>query len=181
MGRGDIVETKDFATFVASQQVPEVDWDGVRDEWRDALESLYAKVVEFLGEYVPSSISYQFHEIELTEPDIGDYLVRRMDIKIGRQHVSLVPVGTMLWGCKGRVDVKGSAGEAQILLVNEMARSAADLLRVIVNAKGGGTEPSAQVPPISWSWKILTNTVQKRFEDLDKKSFFNLLMEVANA
>jgi hypothetical protein len=173
--------TEDFATFVASQQAPEdIVWDEVRDEWLKALDSLHDQVVRFLADYVPSSISYQFHEIEMTEPDVGTYQAKVMNIKIGRQHVAIVPVGTMLWGCKGRVDVRGSSGQAQILLVDASAKSAGDLLRVVVNAQGGGST-TPRSPSISWAWKVLTNSVQKTFEDLDKESFFRLLIEVANA
>jgi hypothetical protein len=174
--------TDDFATFVASQQAPDdIVWHEVLDDWLKALDSLHDQVIRFLQDYVPSSISYQFHEIDMTEPDIGKYQAKVMDIKIGRQHVSIVPVGTMLWGCRGRVEVRGSAGQAQILLVDARAKSAGDLLRVVVNAQGGGSTIPPQSPPISWVWKVLANTAQKTFEDLDKESFFRLLIEVANA
>jgi hypothetical protein len=167
------METEDFARFVADQQEAgvdtEIDWAGMREEWLRDLGAFHEKIVGFLQEYINGgSITYDFTEIELAEPDIGRYLARRMDIKIGRQRVSLVPVGTVLVGCKGRVDAVGSAGRAQILLVDEMARSAADLIRI-------------GKPPISWAWKILTNAVQRRFVDLDRESFFALLLEIANA
>jgi hypothetical protein len=178
--------TEDFAKFVASQQETDADtemyWAGVRDEWLAKLDSLHGKIIEFLREYIPGSISYGFTEIELNEPNIGRYLAKRMDIKIGRQRVSLVPVGTIIIGCKGRVDVEGSAGRAQILLVDGRARSAADLIKVTVNTKGSvPPPPPAQKGPISWTWKIVTNTAQKGFVDLDRDSFFALLMEIANA
>ncbi len=177
---------EDFGKFVASQQETDtdakMDWAEVRDEWLRDLDSLYGRVVEFLREYIDNgSISYDFTEIELNEPDIGKYLAKRMDIKIGRQHVSLVPIGTMLIGCKGRVDAEGSAGRGQILLVGERVRRAADLVKVTVNVKGGiRPSPSAQKPS-SWAWKILTNGSPRTFVDLDKESFFELLMEIANA
>lgn len=180
------METEDFAKFVASQQETDVDtgmnWAGLRDEWLTNLDSLHQKIIEFLREYIPGSISYSFTEIELNEPNIGKYSAKRMDIKIGRQRVSLVPVGTLLIGCKGRVDVEGSAGRGQILLVDARARSAADLIKVTVSIKGS-VPPSPAPPkgPISWAWKIVTNTAQKRFVDLNKDSFFALLMEIANA
>lgn len=181
------MEAKSFATFVASQQdtavETEVDRAGIRDEWLKNLDSLHTKIAHFLEEYTAAgSISYHFHEIELNEPDIGQYSAKRMDIKIGRQNVSLVPVGTLLVGCKGRVDALGSAGRAQILLVDARAKSAADLIKVTVNIKGSAPAPSAaRKPANSWAWKILTNAVQKQFVDLDKESFFALLMEIANA
>ncbi len=181
------METEDFAMFVASQQQTDVDtrifWEEQRDEWLSALDSLYEKIAGFLREYIEAgSISYDFTEIEMNEPEVGKYLAKRMDIKIGRQHVSLVPIGTVLVALKGRVDAVGSAGRGQILLVDERVKSAADLIKVTVNIKGSiPSSPPAQKPPISWVWKILTNALQKSFEDLDKESFFELVMEIANA
>ncbi len=178
--------TKDFGEFVASQQVPDgdvgIDWAAVRDEWLKNLDSLHAKIEDFLAEYIVNgSISYSFSEIKLTEESLGDYPAKRMDIKIGRQRVSLVPVGTMLIGSKGRVDVEGSAGKALILLLDEKARTAADLITVRVTVGKVSPRPISPKMPISWAWKIVTNGPQRRFVDLEKESFLTLLMEIANA
>jgi len=180
------METKEFERFVASQQETNVDAKidrvQMRDEWLSELASLYRKIAGFLQDYVSAgSISYGYTKIEVTEPELGTYTAKRMDISIGRQHISLVPVGTFLVGCKGRVDAEGSAGRAQLLLVNERAKSAADLIKVTVNIKGTAPPSPRERQPISWAWKILTTTVPKRFVDLDKESFFALLMEIANA
>jgi len=176
------METKDFENFVASQQETDDSAVETRDEWLKDLDALHCTVAEFLQDYIKAgSISYSFTEIELTEPGIGKYLAKRMDIKIGRQRVSLVPVGTMLIGCKGRVDAQGSAGRAQILLVDEKARSAADLVKVKVNVGGKGPASPPSREPLLWAWKILSNALQRGFVDLDKESFFALLMEVGNA
>lgn len=178
------MEIQEFEKFVSSQQGPDDadainDWAETRNSWLNDLDSFYDIIKSFLQEYVEAgSISYGFTEIELSEPSIGQYSAKRMDIKIGRQHVSLVPVGTMLVACKGRVDAQGSAGRAQILLVDARVRRAADLIKVTVST-GGSVVPVPAQTPTAWTWKIVTN--QKTFEDLDKKSFFELLMEIANA
>jgi hypothetical protein len=184
------METEDFARFVASQQETDADarvnWAGTRDEWLKDLDSFHEKIVDFLKEYIDGgSIAYQFAEIELTEPNIGKYLAKRMDIKIGRQQVWLIPIGTLIVACKGRVDAVGSAGRAQIFLIDERTSSASDLIKVTVNIEGRVLSPaSPQKPPISWVWKILTNApnaLQRRFVDLDKTSFSELLLEITNA
>jgi hypothetical protein len=122
------METKDFAEFVASQQKTEaetkINWAETREEWLRNLDSLHQRIVSFLREYIDQgSISYDFTEIELNEPNIGRYMAKRMDITIGRQRVSLVPVGTLLIGSKGRVDGEGFAGRAQTLQVDGKGRA----------------------------------------------------------
>ena len=179
------METNDFDKFVARQQETDVDidWAGMRDEWLRNLGSLYEQVRKFLQDYIKDgSISYAFTEVDLTEENIGSYSAKKMDIRIGRQRVSLVPVGTLLIGSKGRVDVVGSAGRALILLVNRSVRSAADLIKVTVSIGGSAPpRPPAPVRPISWTWKIVTNAPQRQFVDLEKEAFLRLLMEIANA
>jgi hypothetical protein len=180
------MRTETFEKFVASQQetnVAKINWERMRDEWLGDLDSLYRQVTDFLREYTKAgSISYKFTRIELTEENIGKYLARRMDIKIGRQALSLMPVGTLLIGSKGRVDAVGSGGHAQILLVDKRARSAADLIKVTVMVKGGlPPSPPTLKEPISWVWKIVSEAAPKRFVDLNKDSFLALLMKIANA
>lgn len=177
------MRTESFEKFVASQQetdVDTIDWERMRDEWLSDLDTLYRQIPGFLREYTKAgSISYKFAQIELTEENIGKYSARRMDIKIGRQLVSLVPVGTLLIGSKGRVDAVGSGGRAQILLVDKRARSAADLVKVTVSMKDA--LPPSRKGPIFWAWKIVTDAAPKRFVDLDKDTFLALLMKIANA
>jgi hypothetical protein len=118
-----------------------------------------------------------------------------MEIRIGRQTVSLDPVGTLLIGSKGRVDAVGTAGRAPLLLVNAKVKRAADLIKVnVVRVDGisnGGhltpvppAPPSSPKEPISWMWKIMNRSPSIRgglsFVELDKESFFSLLMEIAN-
>jgi hypothetical protein len=180
-----------FAKFVEEQQTVDseeaMDWNGELSDWRSNLDSFYARVLSFLKEFTDAgSITYSFSEIALTEENLGTYQVNKMNLHIGRQQVSLEPIGTLLMFCKGRVDVVGSAGRAQILLVNEKAKSPGDLIKVTVTISGPGKVPLPPPPQpkpqtISWAWKIVTQTPSRVFVDLDKDSFYSVLMEIANA
>ena len=177
----------DFAKFVADQQTSTADaevWGGMREEFLKNLKALHNEIVDFLQEYEKTrQITHSFTDVMLNEENIGSYFAPRMDIKIGRQYVYLEPIGTLLIGIRGRVDVVGSAGRAQILLVHEKAKSAAELYPVWVT-KGGKPSPappSAQEQSSSWIWKIVTRGLPKKFVDIDKESLFELLMEIANA
>lgn len=179
------MRTEEFENFVASQQTTEAeaDWNKIRDEWLNDLNSLYESIIRYLDKFIKQgSITYKFTDITLNEENIGEYTARSMEINIGRQHITLKPIGTLLIGCKGRVDVEGQ-GRALILLVNQKAESPADLIKITVtegqNAAQGPAPSSEQ--PVSWAWKILTNEAGRRFVDLDQDTFFRLVMEVANA
>ena len=176
----------DFAKFVADQQTSaaedSTDWTGMLEEYLKDLNLLYRKLVDFLSEYEEKgSISHSFGTKALTEENIGTYVAPKMDIKIGRQYIHLEPAGTLLIGIRGRVDVIGSAGRAQILLVHEKAKSAAELYPVWVNVGGKPGVPDRQEQLYPWVWKIATRGVPKKFVEIDKDSFYELLMEIANA
>lgn len=179
--------TQDFARFVEKQQElaasSSIDWGKMRDEWLSDLDALYQTVRGFLEKYIENgSITVSFTGIELIEENLGSYEARKMEIKIGAQRIYLVPVGTLIVGSKGRVDVEGTAGRAQLLLLDERAKNPADLIKITVNIKGDAPPiPPVTKEPIHWVWKIVTNTKPRKFVDLDQESCMSLLMEVANA
>lgn len=193
------MQTQDFAKFVESQQESseevQVDWAAIRDEWLSRLESLYSQVLEFLKDFIAAgSIQCSFTDVGLNEENIGTYSARRMNIRIGRQYIYLEPVGTLLIGFAGRVDAVGPGGRrAQIALVDKRANSVADLVKVTVGAKPdtapikvnmgvGPAAPSSPIEqPISWVWKIVSRDARRTFIDLDRDSFYELLMELAGA
>jgi hypothetical protein len=183
------MQAQDFAEFVARQQNAaddaRVDWIQVREEWLRDLESLYNRIVDFLKEFVAKgSIRHSFVDVTVTEEGIGTYNAKGMNIDIGRKHVFLEPVGTLLIGSRGRVDVIGPVGRAQLMLVDARARRAADLIKVTVTVapKEGGGPPAP--PPEKESilaWKIIVREPRGTFLDLDRDSFFDLLVEIAGA
>jgi hypothetical protein len=182
---------QDFAKFVASQQNVDddapIDWTKIREKWLANLDWLHHRVIEFLQKFVTAgSISYSFADVTLTEENLGTYSAKRMEIRIGRQHVRLEPIGTLLIGGKGRVDVIGSAGTAQLLLINEDAKTPHDLIKVTATIIGQGRAfappvPSSTKQPISWAWKIVSHQAGWRFVELDEEAFFMLLLAIANA
>ncbi|HEY6927388.1 MAG TPA: hypothetical protein VI653_28190 [Steroidobacteraceae bacterium] len=172
----------DFDAFVKAQQKSaqdtEVDWDKERDEWLAHLEGLYKKIEEMLGEYVKSGqILLRYQNVQLNEEDIGTYSARRLIIKIGGKEIVLEPVGTLLIGTKGRVDVTGPAGSTRIMLVDKDATRPRVRVTVQVPAeKPPGFESPAE--PTGWTWKLVTSPPTVRYIELTQDSLFRALLEV---
>ena len=183
------MQAQNFAKFVESQQESteevRVDWAAaMRNQFLGRLESLYSQVLEFLKDFIANgSIQYSFTDVELNEENIGTYPARRMDIRIGRQYIYLEPVGTLLIGFAGRVDAVGpGARRAQLVLVDRGATSVADLIKVTVDVTPDTpAAASAIAQSISWVWKIVSRDARRTFVDLDRDSFYELLMELAGA
>jgi hypothetical protein len=119
--------------------------------------------------------------MELNEENIGIYRARSLVIKIGRQEVDFKPVGTLLIGMKGRVDIYGPAGVARLVLVNSKADGPRSLVHVSVGIGHAPPVPPPTPPEeITWEWKIVARPPQMRFITLTPDSVFDVIMEVAN-
>jgi len=181
------MDNTEFDQFVARQQataaeVATIDWEQQRDEWLDRLRSLHAKIESFLGKYLRSGqIIIEYVQVILNEEHIGLYEAPQMILRIGGQQVDLVPIGTLLIGSKGRVDVVGPVGRAQIVLVDRKAPGLASLIHVTVGVGGKAPEPHVKkAREIEWEWKIVGRPPGRRFIELTQQSLFQLIMEVTN-
>ena len=190
-----------FKDFVQRQQQPRsgdeaIDWSKERDEWLDHLRQLYARVAEYLDEYIKGgTIKLRDSLIELNEENIGIYKAKRLVIAIGAQEIVFTPVGTLLIGSKGRVDVEGSAGKSRLVLIYKNLTHSRQMFRVTVTdipprvtvstyPPGGNPMPSPELAPspkeIEWAWKIVTRPPAMHFTELNKETLFEMLMEVSN-
>jgi len=187
MHKNTRTDNKTFDEFVSRQQEadPEttsIDWEMERDAWLAHLDRLYSKIESFLSKYVSvGQIRYEYRPVQLNEENIGSYSARQMVLRIGRQEVDLVPIGTLLVGSKGRVDVRGPAGRAQILLVDSKASDPRSLIHVTVSVGGKlPPPPGKRAQEIEWEWKIVTRPPERRFVEITQQTFFDLILEVAN-
>lgn len=177
--------TSTFDEFVKSQQEP-VDpdfWRKQRDEWLGSLDDLYSRLRNFLDKYISSGlIQFELSTIELDEENIGAYQAPMVNLRIGRRKISLQPIGTLLIGSKGRVDVVGPTGTvSSLVLVNAKARRTADLVHVYVGVGGKPPViPERRSSEIKWEWRMVTRPPERRFVEITQESFFEMIMEVAN-
>ncbi len=181
------MDIQEFDEFVKREQeaaagIASMDWDGERKQWLSYLDELYKTVESLLRKYVSSGqIQLEYRPVELNEENIGSYAAKQMIVRIGRQNVVLKPIGTLIVGSKGRVDIIGPAGNAQILLVDSKASEAASLIHVRVGVGGKvPVAPKKSRREIEWEWKIVTRPPERRFIEITQQTLFQLIMEVAN-
>ncbi len=176
----------DFDTFVKRQQPAfeegqPVDWAKERDEWLSHLNELYGQVESFLAKYIKiGEIKCSYRDIALNEENIGSYRARQMILKIGRQEITMTPIGTLVLGARGRVDVEGPAGRTRFLLVD--SRASGPTIKMTINYRGKPEAPAPEAAPkrIKWVWKIATSPPSVQYIELTPESLFQALMEVAN-
>lgn len=151
-------------------------------EWFHYLETLYAKVREFLNSYIQAETArIEYREIELNEEFSGPYTVQQMFIHIGNSTITLRPIGTMLIGSKGRVDVQGPRGTVRLTLINKKIAHARQLIRVRISRPGDPPPQEPEPDQIEWAWKIASPPPEMTFTDLTEDSFFDMILSVADA
>ena len=94
-----------------------IDWDKRRLIWLESIYKLYANIKEWLAPFEQQDFLYikDEKEIDIIEEYIGHYKVKRLDIYLGNDIISLIPKGTLIIGSYGRIDMRGPKGEILII------------------------------------------------------------------
>ena len=125
------------------------DWTRRLDAWHMAVHKLYDSIGTWLAPSINAHhVEVTRESVSLTEERIGSYRIDALNIKVGDDRVSLVPVGTLILGGNGRVDVKGSAAEGMLVV------------------------------DVDWNWSIVNRTPKRTLVPLTEESFLALLQQV---
>ena len=91
-----------------------------KEEWLGSLTKLFIQIKTWLAEPVSQDlIEITEESFELDEYKIGSYKAPRLVLHAGHDSVSIEPVGTIIMGAKGRVDVKASGNSFKIILTDK--------------------------------------------------------------
>ena len=155
---------------------PKVDWNRTREEWLIALGELFEQVKGFLSKYEEVKIDEE--PIQLAESQLGTYQVSRLVLKVRGLKATLTPVGTIIVGGKGRVDLAGMKGTMRFVLVNEHAVSPAFGFSLKIGDKVIEEGVHHGVPEGGFVWKIATPPPKIRYGPLNADTFFDALLTV---
>lgn len=165
---------------MANETERSIDWARELEEWRVHLDQFNNKVWEFLQVYVDQKkVRIEFVKKRIHEQYIGRYEVEALEVTIGNARVKFDPIGTNLFGAKGRVDMNGPSGTVRFVLVPES--SSAPYVRVRI--RSGGDDPAHHEPghtTTEWTWKISTPPPNIRYIELQEETFQTAVMEVVN-
>lgn len=180
------MENSKFNEFVQQQNnnkdVSSFDPKKQLTEWLEYIEILYNEITSFMKPYTDKHMAeISYNNIILTEDFSGSYETRRMFLKIGRSTITFTPIGTMLIGSKGRVDVQGPSGGARLILMNKNVTNASQLVRVRVSRPGDAPPALPTVQDIQWTWKIMPSPPKMDFVDLTEDSFSDMILTVAKS
>ena len=179
---------KKFDDFLKSEEQkkkPAVDWEGEKRKWFEHLDKLYGDIQEWLKEYIIShKLKLEFNDIEIYEEALGTYSVKELKIFIGDKIATLTPKGTILIGTKGRVDLKGKAGNVKFILADKKATGPKFEIKINWSGeekhKDSKTDKIKPKPQIDWTWKITSNPPSIKYTELNQDTFLQCLLEVIN-
>jgi len=96
-----------------------IDWAKRRADWLRELEDLYALMEGHLKPYTQAGeIRIERTPMQLREDHLGVYDAEKLTFKIGCEKIVAKPIGALLIGASGRVDLSGSRKTLKIVLLS---------------------------------------------------------------
>ena len=112
---------KDLQAFIAAkkkiEKTKEIDWGKKKDNWLEKLNKLYEDIESWLNDLEQDVVSIEYVDKDINEEHIGMYTAKKMTLRIADEQVVLDPVGTLLIGAAGRVDMIGKNGKVKFVVL----------------------------------------------------------------
>lgn len=173
----------DFDQFLADQKADKAKYGDLSErkaQWVRKIDVLYNQVRLLLESYQANgSMDFALSLSELHEEELGSYQAHSLTINLGASSVRFMPVGTMLLGSPGRVDLVGLRGSVRFVLVlPEMDRPMHIPAASLGAAPGESRRAPLDLAP--YVWKISTSPPGIRYSDIDAANLQSAIMEAAN-
>lgn len=172
----------DFDQFLREQNAEKAERGNLVDrkaQWLEKIQILYATVQEILFPYIErGAMGVRVSSMELREELLGSYEVPSLNIDLGNSSVRFVPVGTILLGSPGRVDLVGPHGNVRFVLTLPDA----DRPILVGSTASEGARPDKQPKPMdlaAYVWKVSTSPPLIRYSALDPEALQSAIMDVA--
>lgn len=150
--------------------------------------NLYEMVKNAIRELIDEGlVSLKNESIIINEESLGEYKIDSLSILFSNEKIVFKPVGTMLIGSKGRVDMVGPKGIERFTLIRKGVTSPSQLINVNVvvgegkKAEKGNPKKSKKLTLDDWDWRLLPNDRNwTKFGDVTAESITDALARVIN-
>lgn len=103
----------------AEKTEQEINWHKVRQEWIATLNSFFSEIELWLKEEIEEGlIQVEHYSVSLNEEHIGNYQAPALKIKALDEVIHLKPVGRLIIGARGRVDMESLKGRETLLFLS---------------------------------------------------------------
>ncbi|WP_144634445.1 hypothetical protein [Bordetella genomosp. 13] len=95
-----------------------VDWNARRQWWIHKVDGLLQEIRAWLGSLVDDgTIGFAVRTVTVDEQYLGTYQIQAATLDYAGQSMEILPVGSLVLGGVGRVDVTGPAGKVMLILL----------------------------------------------------------------
>lgn len=178
---------KDFENFLLnnsnSNVEVKIDWGKEKQDWLNFINIFYDQVKSWLEDYNSKGlVKYSYTNKNITEDNIGSYEVKKLDLILAGSRVTFDPIGTLLIGAKGRIDLVGPKETIKFVLVDKSSKGLKFTTTVITGNDPIDSAPKKEnIKKIDWTWKILTRHSSRiSYDEFTEDNFLEALMESIN-
>ena len=94
-----------------------VDWEERKTWWQQRVSQLFDQIYGWLKPLIDSdTITFSKQHVPLTEEALGTYEVESCTIGLQKQKLTFKPLGSVIIGGFGRIDVDGPNGNVMLIL-----------------------------------------------------------------
>jgi len=174
-----------FEEFIKENETQEekINWEEKKSFFIEKVEEFYNIIDKYLEPY-KDKIEIKDSEIIINEEKLGSYKVKKRVLTIKNAIVEFIPVGTILIGALGRIDMEGPNGIVKYVLVPEISNAPkieTAILSTVEDRKKWKEKQQKEAEEIMKAnkvWKIATPPPNIKYLDLNEDIFFDKLMEV---
>jgi hypothetical protein len=176
-----------FEEFIkqSDTQNEQINWEEKKQWFIKQVDEFYNIIDEYLEPY-KDKIEIKDCEITIYEEKLGSYEIKKRSLNIKNNIVEFIPVGAILIGAWGRIDMEGPNGKVKFVLVPEFSKAPkieTAILSTDEDRKKWEEKQRREAEMIKNAkkvWKIATQPPSIEYLDLDENRFFDKLMEVIN-
>ncbi|MCL4408020.1 MAG: hypothetical protein M1542_01495 [Thermotogae bacterium] len=82
-------------------------WNEMKEKWVSQIEDFFSTIKEWLNDSIRKGlIEVKEAEIEISEENLGNYKTKSLQISFENKKVEFVPIGRLVIGAQGRIDIK---------------------------------------------------------------------------
>ena len=161
----------------------QINWEERKQLFIEKVNEFYNIIDKYLEPF-KEKIEIKDEEITIYEEKLGSYKVKKRIMNIKNNIVEFIPVGTVLIGAWGRIDMEGPYGSVKFVLVpeNRYAPKVETLMLLTKEDRKKWEEKlkkeAEKIESMKKVWKIATPPPNIKYLDLNEDIFFEKLMEI---
>lgn len=145
-----------------------IDWESRKKWWLGKINEFYSDIEKWCKEI---NVKVDKFDIVINEKNIGSYTTKKMVLFVGEKNFLFVPVGTIIIGGRGRIDIIYGSSRKKLIL---FAKGELEKVNKVNNEVLSKIYKDPEPKETEW---YLVDTLGKHKKLFDHKAFLEFLVE----